>query len=125
MMDNNDSNSSDVLTSFMNKQVDKSSSRRNKNNKVSRINKTKQALEKARMKEEEEESNKIREVKKDSRFKASRYNQAEMRKRGAKEFMVMIPFIALGILFLFMLVFKGGPMLKDLISSFFKSAIGG
>lgn len=88
-------------------------------------NKTAGALKKKRDEEKEKEKKELHEAKKNSAFQASRYNQSDMTKRQAQNFLMMLPFMALGLAMVLFIVFKGGPILSKIINVVMSRAIGG
>ena len=112
-------NSKGVFTSFMKEQnVSKSESAA-----IIKENQTKQSLKEAKEKKEEEKKKELTEAKKNSAFKASRYNQAGMKKAQAKGLIILIPFLALGAFLVIMLVMNSGKIVSGLFNSITKAMI--
>lgn len=83
-------------------------------------NKTKESLKEARENEEEEKKKELIEAKKNSAALASRYGKSDMVKMQAKNIIMLIPFIIIGVAILILLLFKGGDWLSLGLNKLFK-----
>ena len=86
--------------------------------------KTKNALDEEREKDKEEKTKELIEAKKNSIALANRYNQSDMMKLQAKNFIIMIPFIVIGAIMLFAIFLNGGTWLSKGINLLFNKIIG-
>lgn len=87
-------------------------------------NKTKEALDTSKEEQEKEKKKELDEAKKNSMALANRYGKSDMMKLQAKNFAMMIPFIALGILIFIILLMNGGTWLSSGLNAVFKALTG-
>jgi len=113
-----DNNTNNAFASFM---TPKDVEKQNSNSTSSYLNsKTKEALEKARNDEKEEQEKELKEAKKNSVALANRYNKSDMMKLQARNMIFMAPFIIIGIIFVILLIFKGGDWVSLGLNKVFK-----
>lgn len=86
--------------------------------------KTQDALDEEREKDKEEKAKELIEAKKNSIALANRYNKSDMMKLQAKNFIIMIPFIIIGVVILFAIFLHGGTWLSKGINLLFNKIIG-
>ncbi len=103
--------SADLMSSFMQTQV---AEQGNDTSKPNEKPKEKNALEKARDKEEEEKKKELEEAKKNSMYNASKYRaaQANMMVARSKNLVLAIPFIIAGVLVLLFVIKNGGSWVQ-------------
>lgn len=87
-------------------------------------NKTKEALENAKNEKEKEQKKELEEAKKNSMALASRYGKADMMKLQAKNMIMMLPFLIMGVIVFLILLFKGGDWLSKGLNTLFKVMTG-
>lgn len=115
---------SDNNNSFANFMAKKSDASEPKSSSSFGTNKTQQALDDAKEKQKEEKAKELQDAKKNSVALANRYGKADMMKMQARNMIVMIPFILIGVLFFIILIFKGGDWLKYGINTLFNTMVG-
>jgi len=121
-MSDNQESSSSPLVSFMYQKSNEKNSSLNSN--PVGLNKTQQNLAKAKQKKKDEKDKELFEAKKDSMFKASRYNQSHVTNRRVKEtgivyiIAVVVAFIILLAIIKIIPVLGGG--IRSLISGMVK-----
>jgi hypothetical protein len=112
---------SSSFTNFMHKKTAEKNTK--SNSKLNGSNKTKTNLEKARNKEKEEKDKELYEAKKESMYKASRYNQSAVTGRRIKQTGIFYIFIIALTLFFLLFVLKGLPAILQGTSSLIRNSL--
>lgn len=119
MTDNEDSK-----TSFANFMSPKNDSETKSSSSFLGSNKAKEALNNAKEEKEKQQKKELDEAKKNSMALASRYGKADMMKLQARNLVMMLPFIILGVIIFLLLLFKGGDWLSSGLNTLFKVMTG-
>jgi len=119
MSDSEDNSNS--FASFMTKKTDN-----NKEGSTGIIGagKTKKALDEAKQEKEKEQKKELDEAKKNSIALANRYGKADMMKMQARNMIMMVPFLVMGVVVFLLLIFKGGDWLSSGLNTLFKMMTG-